>query len=1065
MRLAVQFQSILDTFIPHDAVFSFTTPEELSDSALGMSTMLQSSSSKASSTSSLRQKRLNEIAEDNEEGSISETTSGPQLTTSPKDEMPSEPGVTSSGLPASATKAKALLAKRKQERAQVETLPVSEIQETTFEAAPQPEESATPLRSESVATSEQFPSRSQSMSVDKELPPPPTDDASIKSPQKSTLPYRPSADFSLPPLESDSEDDVRRPMPKDYTQVRHSQHLTAAESSNISKWTDEVVASTRSPKQKKAPRAHGDAHARPKTSGNNDDTVTSRRVANLPPSVRVSSRMSAQSSRPGSQQSSRSVPTRFVPPPSLRPPMPSHPQPIVSPPRPSKQVAQSQASSLAPESDTVPPEKLRLMKALQMRKRNQLLAERSASAASAAPNTLASTDSSHSGLSDISTAPSTSDPDNGDSASQPPELSSIDESQTTSPTSIANTSENISTKPSSVSEKSVCDGSPLSLSSDTNSSSTPKADAEVNATGSTNTVSPAQISRLLPPQPEHTQAIQKTIIEPQQVLASESLIQPAAVPHALAVDTKQEVPASNWPLPEIVDVRPTEPQISTAKKSKKPYHFDARVAIPPANADMSDVSEDEAFMEELQNATVHEARPVSVNRTPVTPVMSRVSTRDIRDFTSVSATEPKVRSPSNGSQMSTPDRRRAASRAGSTRSLSTALPQWPPLSSEPVPALPKQRPQISEGISRRVKTFEGLSQRDSIVLPSSTPRDSTFRSSTWSSMLKRASVLIQPNDEGKAEEKIPPKTSHVPLRFDSQDPEERLMSRPLVQRPGTSTEVYSPVHKGETVSITARIVRDPTKPQTAHGTSDTRNMHWSPLIVEHGTQNDNELRPPLSRDLTSLSMDSLTISTTSERRRFSLSSSKPKSLSPTETKPHRFSFSSGHKKNSRAASETSSLMDEKSSSRTSRILKRLSGLGRLRNKEQNTTPPTQESLYTDTIQEQTEAPEAPTRAVVDIGEVNVQFPETLLWKRRFLRVDDQGFLIFAPPVNDFSTRGKSRQIHLDELHRPALPDRERQEMAWSIVLDLKHGGTVQCACENKEAQKSFLKCKFSITRV
>ncbi len=144
------------------------------------------------------------------------------------------------------------------------------------------------------------------------------------------------------------------------------------------------------------------------------------------------------------------------------------------------------------------------------------------------------------------------------------------------------------------------------------------------------------------------------------------------------------------------------------------------------------------------------------------------------------------------------------------------------------------------------------------------------------------------------------------------------------------------------------------------------------------------------------------------------------------------------------------------------MLKRLSGLGRSRNRDSvMLTSPTQESLHPDTIEEQVEATDSTIRHVVDIGEVNVQFPETLLWKRRFLRVDDQGYLIFAPPTNDFSTRGKSRKIHLDDLHKPTLPDLEREEMAWSILLDVKAGGTFQCACESKPAQSHVLNSEWS----
>ena len=68
-RLTVQFQSILENFTPYDTVFSFATATELTDSALSSACMLHTSiGSLNSSTSSLRGRRLGEIAEDTEEG-------------------------------------------------------------------------------------------------------------------------------------------------------------------------------------------------------------------------------------------------------------------------------------------------------------------------------------------------------------------------------------------------------------------------------------------------------------------------------------------------------------------------------------------------------------------------------------------------------------------------------------------------------------------------------------------------------------------------------------------------------------------------------------------------------------------------------------------------------------------------------------------------------------------------------------------------------------------------------------------------------------------------------------
>ena len=94
--------------------------------------------------------------------------------------------------------------------------------------------------------------------------------------------------------------------------------------------------------------------------------------------------------------------------------------------------------------------------------------------------------------------------------------------------------------------------------------------------------------------------------------------------------------------------------------------------------------------------------------------------------------------------------------------------------------------------------------------------------------------------------------------------------------------------------------------------------------------------------------------------------------------------------------------------------------------------------------------------VVDIGDVNVQFPESFLWKRRFMRVDDQGFLIFSPPATDGNVRSVSRKYHLSDFKRPNLPDLEREEMAWSIILDLKDGRSIQCACQHKQSQQQVL---------
>jgi hypothetical protein len=142
-------------------------------------------------------------------------------------------------------------------------------------------------------------------------------------------------------------------------------------------------------------------------------------------------------------------------------------------------------------------------------------------------------------------------------------------------------------------------------------------------------------------------------------------------------------------------------------------------------------------------------------------------------------------------------------------------------------------------------------------------------------------------------------------------------------------------------------------------------------------------------------------------------------------------------------------------------MKRMSNLASSRNKNQAAN---KEQFRPEIIEEQAEPMRQDsvtdsTSHVVDIGDVNVQFPETLLWKRRFMRVDDQGYLIFSPAMRDANTKSISRQYHLGDFRKPSLPDLEREEMAWSIVLDLKDGRCVQCACESRRAQQQVLQSK------
>jgi hypothetical protein len=106
---------------------------------------------------------------------------------------------------------------------------------------------------------------------------------------------------------------------------------------------------------------------------------------------------------------------------------------------------------------------------------------------------------------------------------------------------------------------------------------------------------------------------------------------------------------------------------------------------------------------------------------------------------------------------------------------------------------------------------------------------------------------------------------------------------------------------------------------------------------------------------------------------------------------------------------------------------------------------------------------------INIGDVNVQFPDTLLWKRRSMLLDNSGFLILAPALTaSNNSKGKNsggatRKFHLSEFRTPSVPDVEMQELPNSVVLEFLEGGVggLQIACEDRVGQGRILEGNFS----
>ncbi|OCT44932.1 hypothetical protein CLCR_05377 [Cladophialophora carrionii] len=1086
VRLTVQFQSVLETFTPHDTVFSFAAASELTESALGLSTMLLPSAvSLTSSSSSLRRRRLNEISEDaedvtilaeedNEEEDEKEKPQGQNrlaldfLTPQPDETPLQQTPITTTAfgrreldeLPASAVLAKALLAKRKEEAAAAASAltgtPSSNVDSSQ-------EKNLHPPRKDSLLASPKLsasplPSPLPSIITDKSLPatPEPTPPSTSEGAPPAAPDFDATSNILLGATASTAADSSSQTTPRP-----HTRHLSAAESDSISLWSSNVTSyATAKPKKKKlGPRPHVEPTGRPKTSGTTDSSTGIRPVANLPTSIRVNNKsLVSLGLRPGSQQSTRSVPGRFATSSHSTtgaPPLPS-PSFLQAPYSPGdSRSAIIRPASVTGEAFTATPEKVRLMKALQLRKRNMLLAQR-ASALSSTPSDVHGQNASESSLSTNTSSSRLSSIPSQEQLSNLDEESKLTQSSyTTSPTIMTNISEEPSTKASSVSEHDDTPHTRRSLSSATSSSLTPKASAEDEKTSAESTE-----SACIRPSSSST-----TSIAP---------IETEDDPHAdvkVALAYLEAVPDKE-PDTCVVEIRPqpsleaqrSPPVVTSSARRSSPRK--SRRLEPPeplkllrnSNASTSDLSEDDSLIDEIHTATVHEAKPISVARSPVTPIMSKGSSDRLREVVSKPPTT--SHSTTRRSAATTPERGRSAS--GSVRSVSTALPQWPPLPAEPISAPLTKKATLGTGISKRIKALEVLRTKDASP-PRQTIRETSAGTSAFSAFMKRSSFLSnQQQTPNASTDNSPPKI--LPTTGPQYDPHSSAAGREL-RRPSVDTHRSS--QKGETISVTARIVRDQNSKHPPLAPSSNYhaplNLYKSPLIVEH------EKHDQTSDQNLAANQPRVKSPTKSDRGRFSFSSHRSNShtnLPRSDSNQSKISKSSNYKRHGpMSTSDTASIGDDKTrTSMTSRLMKRMSNLTSSRNK--NHSPAKAESHQSQPSQDYQELTRENSIAdsllhVVDIGDVNVQFPESFLWKRRFMRIDDQGYLIFSQPATESNMKSASRKYHLGDFKRPTLPDYEREEMAWSVILDLKDGRCIQCACESKQFQQQVLQSELS----
>jgi hypothetical protein len=145
---------------------------------------------------------------------------------------------------------------------------------------------------------------------------------------------------------------------------------------------------------------------------------------------------------------------------------------------------------------------------------------------------------------------------------------------------------------------------------------------------------------------------------------------------------------------------------------------------------------------------------------------------------------------------------------------------------------------------------------------------------------------------------------------------------------------------------------------------------------------------------------------------------------------------------------------DKKESRTSKMFKRMSSsMSSMpwKNSSSNLTLP-ETDMRSTSLASLREPPPS-----VHVGDLNIQFPDTLLWKRRWVEIDSMGNLVLSPSKSN--EKGIVKRFHLSEFCAPYPPDQDRQELPNSVVLDFIDGRTLQCACETYIAQAQVLQSK------
>lgn len=562
--------------------------------------------------------------------------------------------------------------------------------------------------------------------------------------------------------------------------------------------------------------------------------------------------------------------------------------------------------------------------------------------------------------------------------------------------------------------------------------------------------------------------------------AVETADEAAATPDEPKAGSKHSV---NSPSPIQADL--TEPKQQSAAAAERIDDDDAAAAVAVAAAAAAHASKEAT---QRDDATVQKHnQPMSATKSPLTPVFpsATIANGPLGARAPQAHTVRTVSNPVRGNLIAPTDVTQSTA-----RSLSSGAAFLHKITQQQSASLATMKP-TGSSISQRIKALEKLSAATSgdQARPESRERpQSTFFAVQKRDTSRPPSVVDRTKSlKGRAtsptpsqdEFPLPLDTGRVRLQRSGSVVSRVSMFEPLGAPSSANSLAPGPQSRGrpESIAVTPRTLRDPSlasrQDASEYGyqqqqqlTGDHEDSGRRSRSLERDGEDDMGRRSSLNtvkgffKDprksvIVSTNMRQTIVSRTttqspSSRRSITLDRDNLANSSVTEDS---YSGDERDKKTSRAGRfmrKLSNFSASSSKSKTSSVEDSI-----------NTTATSITTATSTTTPTQARKPAPPAASgdasiVSDLGDVNVQFPDSLLWKRRNLCLDTQGFIILAAGTQSGRAVIGPKRYFLGEFRQPYTPDVEVQELPNSVVLDFVEGTAIQLACEDRTGQLNVL---------